>query len=103
MNMKNFHTSSGTRLAGSRLFCIVFLALQVSLSVWAQDMPFRNESLPIEQRVDDLLGRMTVTEKIDLLRATSPENKRLGFPKYFHGNEALHGVVRPGRFTALKQ
>ena len=101
--MNNFHTSSGTRLAGSRLFCTVFLALRVSLSVWAQDMPFRNESLPIEQRVDDLLGRMTVTEKIDLLRATSPENKRLGFPKYFHGNEALHGVVRPGRFTVFPQ
>ncbi|MCR5434739.1 MAG: glycoside hydrolase family 3 C-terminal domain-containing protein [Bacteroidaceae bacterium] len=66
-------------------------------------LPFRDESLPTEKRVEDLLERMTVLEKIDLLRATSPENERLGFPKYYHGNEALHGVVRPGRFTVFPQ
>ena len=51
----------------------------------------------------DLLSKLTVEEKIDLLRATSPENKRLGIPKYYHGNEALHGVVRPGKFTVFPQ
>ena len=66
-------------------------------------LPYQNESLSIEKRVDDLLDRLTVNEKIDLMRATSPANERLGFPKYYHGNEALHGVVRPGRFTVFPQ
>ena len=81
----------------------LFLVLLFLLPLAAVAQPFRDESLPIEQRVEDLLQRMTVNEKIDLLRATSPENKRLGFPKYYHGNEALHGIVRPGRFTVFPQ
>ncbi|MBQ6178495.1 MAG: glycoside hydrolase family 3 C-terminal domain-containing protein [Bacteroidales bacterium] len=69
----------------------------------AQKLPYQDETLPIEKRVDDLLGRMTVDEKIDLMRATSPANERLGIAKYYHGNEALHGVVRPGNFTVFPQ
>ena len=69
----------------------------------AQEPLFRNEDAPIPERVEDLLKRMTVDEKIDLLRATSPANERLGFDKYYHGNEALHGVVRPGNFTVFPQ
>ena len=69
----------------------------------AQKLPYQDETLPIEKRVDDLLGRMTVDEKIDLMRATSPANERLGIAKYYHGNEALHGVVRPGSFTVFPQ
>ena len=89
-----------------RLICVVIVCSAVSslfIKAGAQTPAFRDESLPIAQRVDDLLGRMTVDEKIDLLRATSPANERLGIAKYYHGNEALHGVVRPGRFTVFPQ
>lgn len=65
--------------------------------------PYKDMSCPRHERVMDLLSRMTVEEKIDLLRATSPANERLGFDKYYHGNEALHGVVRPGNFTVFPQ
>ncbi len=64
---------------------------------------FRNSNLPERERLLDLLSRMTIEEKIGLLRATSYEISRLGIQKYFHGNEALHGVVRPGRFTVFPQ
>ena len=64
---------------------------------------FLNEALPVEERVQDLLGRLTADEKIGLLRATAPAIPRLGIPKYNHGNEALHGIVRPGRFTVFPQ
>lgn len=76
-----------------------------SLSIIRAQEPeiYKNENLPIHDRVMDLLSKLTVEEKIDLLRATSPENKRLGIPKYYHGNEALHGVVRPGKFTVFPQ
>jgi beta-glucosidase len=81
----------------------VFALLSVSFTVRAQEPLYRNEKAPVEERVKDLLSRMTVDEKIDLLRATSPANERLGIEKYYHGNEALHGVVRPGRFTVFPQ
>ena len=78
--------------------------LLISLTLSAQQTPlYLNEEAPVEQRVNDLLGRLTIDEKIDLMRATSPANERLGFPKYYHGNEALHGVVRPGHFTVFPQ
>ena len=57
----------------------------------------------LHQRITSLLDQMTVEEKIDLLRATSPGVERLGIPKYLMGNEALHGVVRPGKFTVFPQ
>ena len=73
-------------------------------SIHAQNVPvYQDESAPLHDRVTDLLKRMTVEEKISLLRATSPEIPRLGIAKYYHGNEALHGVVRPGRFTVFPQ
>ena len=86
---------------------IIALALSAgmmsSYAAYAQEPLFRDETAPIADRVEDLLKRMTVEEKIDLLRATSPANERLGFDKYYHGNEALHGVVRPGNFTVFPQ
>ena len=87
----------------SRTAVLLALLAGGALSVSAQEPLFRNEDAPIKDRVEDLLSRMTVDEKIDLLRATSPANERLGFDKYYHGNEALHGVVRPGNFTVFPQ
>ncbi len=57
----------------------------------------------IKKRANELLAQMTLKEKLQIIIETSPENKRLGIPKYYHGNEALHGVVRPGTFTVFSQ
>ncbi len=57
----------------------------------------------IKKRADELLEKMTLREKLNIIIETSPENERLGIPKYYHGNEALHGIVRPGRFTVFPQ
>ena len=59
----------------------------------AQEL-YKDEKAPMHERIMDLLSRLTVEEKISLLRATSPGISRLDIPKYYHGNEALHGVVR---------
>lgn len=64
---------------------------------------FRNEAAPMHDRIMDLLSRLSVDEKVSLLRATSPGIPRLEIEKYYHGNEALHGVVRPGPFTVFPQ
>lgn len=71
-------------------------------AVQAQEL-YKNENAPMHERIMDLLSRLTVEEKISLLRATSLGIPRLDIPKYYHGNEALHGVVRPGRFTVFPQ
>ena len=80
-----------------------FTLLSGTLAVQAQEPLYKNEDARIEDRVNDLLSRMTIDEKIDLMRATSPANERLGIAKYYHGNEALHGIVRPGKFTVFPQ
>ncbi|MBN1996334.1 glycoside hydrolase family 3 C-terminal domain-containing protein [candidate division KSB1 bacterium] len=64
---------------------------------------FRNPDIPQTQRIYDLLSQLTIEEKVNLLIATSEEIPRLGIDKYYHGNEALHGIVRPGRFTVFPQ
>lgn len=64
---------------------------------------YLDTSASVQDRVDDLLSRMTTEEKISMLRTLAPPVSRLGIDKYFHGNEALHGIVRPGRFTVFPQ
>lgn len=66
-------------------------------------MLFRNEQAPMHDRIQDFLSRLTIEEKVGLLISTSPDIPRLGITHYYHGNEALHGVVRPGRFTVFPQ
>lgn len=62
---------------------------------------YRNEKESIPNRVTNLLSQLSIEEKVSLLRATSPGIPRLNIDKYYHGNEALHGVVRPGYFTVF--
>jgi len=64
---------------------------------------FQDESLPIEQRVNDLVFRLTLKEKISQLRYDAPAIKRLGIPEYNWWNECLHGVARAGEATVFPQ
>ena len=85
-------------------FAFIVLLTVSACGVSAQQRElYKDETAPVHDRVMDLLSRLTVEEKISLLRATSPSIPRLGILKYYHGNEALHGVVRPGRFTVFPQ
>ncbi len=64
---------------------------------------YLNTSLPIEQRVDDLISRMTLEEKVRQMQHTAPEIARLGVPSYDWWSEALHGVARAGYATVFPQ
>ena len=87
-----------------RLIFLVFVLLNYKFQSVSQGLPmFQNEKAPQHERIIDLLSRLTVEEKISLLIASSPGIPRLKIDKYFHGNEALHGVVRPGKFTVFPQ
>ena len=65
--------------------------------------PFQNPALSEEQRVNDLISRMTLKEKADQLLYTAPAVARLGIPSYNWWNEALHGVARAGYATVFPQ
>ena len=71
----------------------------------AQDYtyPFFNPELSISERVDDLISRMTVEEKIGQMLYNAPAIERLGVPEYNWWNECLHGVARNGRATVFPQ
>ncbi|MDP4284872.1 MAG: glycoside hydrolase family 3 C-terminal domain-containing protein [Bacteroidota bacterium] len=72
--------------------------------VFGQSSPlYLDENASQNERINDLLNRLTVEEKVSLLIASSPGIPRLNIDKYYHGNEALHGVVRPGKFTVFPQ
>jgi beta-glucosidase len=55
--------------------------------------PFQDPSLPIEKRVDDLVGRMTLEEKVAQVVHRAKAIPRLGVPAYNWWSESLHGVV----------
>lgn len=76
-----------------------------SLSGQAQNKTelFRDMTAPQHERIIDLLHKLTVEEKISLLVNDAREIPRFDIDKYNHGNEALHGVVRPGEFTVFPQ
>ena len=84
------------------VFTGLLFLIACTIPVQAQEL-YKDENAPMHERIMDLLSRLSVEEKISLLRATSPAISRLDIPKYYHGNEALHGVVRPGRFTVFPQ
>ncbi len=64
---------------------------------------YKNASLPIEQRVKDLVSRMTLDEKVRQMQHTAPAIPRLGVPSYDWWSEALHGVGRAGYATVFPQ
>ncbi|GGK99944.1 beta-glucosidase [Sphaerisporangium melleum] len=59
----------------------------------ADNPPFRDPGRPLEERVGDLLGRLTLDEKISLLHQSQAAIPRLGVPYHKNGTEALHGVA----------
>ncbi|GAA3444223.1 glycoside hydrolase family 3 protein [Planomonospora venezuelensis] len=57
------------------------------------EYPFRDPALPLQQRIDDLLGRLTLAEKVSWLHQYQPAVDRLGIGLFKTGTEALHGVA----------
>ena len=64
--------------------------------------PFRDPNLPLERRVDDLVSRLTLDEKIGMLAQGQPAIPRLGIKAFTNFTEGLHGLgwVRGGGVTA---
>jgi beta-glucosidase len=83
---------------------VALVSALAASAVWAQDAPlYKDPNAPMEKRVDDLLSRMTLEEKIGQLMNDAPAIDRLGVPKYNWWNECLHGVARAGRATVFPE
>jgi beta-glucosidase len=82
-----------------------FMAPLVFLSLLApaQQPAYLDTSLSPAERAHDLVGRMTLEEKVSQLEDWAMEIPRLGIPDYQTWNEALHGVARAGYATVFPQ
>ena len=83
--------------------CFISLLLVFSCSKKDSDIAFKNQSLTTEERVFDLVNRMTLKEKISQMRYDAPAIERLNVPEYNWWNECLHGVARAGEATVFPQ
>src|SRR6476469_2391590 len=85
-------------------FLLAFQILVASVVNAQQQYPFQNTSLSFEKRVDDLVSRLTLEEKVGQMLNAAPAIPRLGIPAYDWWNEVLHGVARtPYRVTSYPQ
>lgn len=86
------------------------LAFLLSISTSKCDFPFRNVSLPFDERVADLVSRLTVNELVDQMNRGGGGGdggpvlpiERLGINEYWWGTECIHGDIY-GNSTAFPQ
>lgn len=76
------------------VYGMLFFCNLIQLQAKEYDYPFQNPSLSVEERVEDLISRLTLSEKVQMMKHQSPAIVRLGVPAYNWWNEALHGVAR---------
>lgn len=57
-----------------------------------KNTPLWDNRLPIEERLDYLVGELTLEEKIQCLTTNCPEIERLGIKPNYMGGEAAHGI-----------
>ncbi|KAK4737999.1 hypothetical protein R3W88_001696 [Solanum pinnatisectum] len=89
------------------LFLFLFVSIQAARPPFACDQkdratknfPFCQTNLPIGDRVRDLIGRLTLQEKVKLLGNNAAAVPRLGIKGYEWWSEALHGVSNVGPGT----
>ncbi|MBR2609346.1 MAG: glycoside hydrolase family 3 C-terminal domain-containing protein [Bacteroidales bacterium] len=67
------------------------------------DYPYKDTSLDPSARAEDLLGRLTLEQKVALMNYESPAIPELGIERYNWWNEALHGSARNGLATVFPQ
>ena len=105
-NGQSYHFMNRTIRQLTRLLFLTSLlvsGLPVNAQTSAAAADYLNPRLPVKQRVDDLVSRMTLEEKVGQMMNKAPAIERLGVPAYDWWNEALHGVAYAGHATVFPQ
>jgi beta-glucosidase len=93
-----------TRLKNSgKLLTLLFLLAPLWAQTAGSDPAFLDPDFSPEQRAADLVGKLTLREKVLQMQNAAPAIARLHIPAYDWWNEALHGVARAGRATVFPQ
>lgn len=84
---------------------ILFLAVIIAAGLYwsCSNGTYKDRSLSPELRAEDLVKRLTLEEKVSLIKNSSKPVPRLGIKEYDWWNEALHGVARNGIATVYPQ
>ena len=86
------------------LTAVLGMAVLGMMRAAAADVPlWRNPDKPLEERVKDLVGRMTLEQRAGQICETAPAVPEVGLPGYDYWNECLHGVARAGIATVFPQ
>ena len=91
--------------------CVLISSLAFFLLLLASNLAAQNEpkllyldpSQPVEARVNDLIHRMTLEEKVTQLVNQARAIPRLQVPNYDWWSEALHGVANAGTATVFPE
>jgi len=81
----------------------MLLPLTVFLSSLQPKPVYLDSTKPFAIRAADLVGRMTLDEKVSQMVHGAKAIPRLGIPAYNWWNEALHGIARNGKGTVFPQ
>jgi beta-glucosidase len=77
--------------------------IAAELPVVSEPPIYTDPAQPLAKRVDDLIRRMSLAEKVAQMQNSAPAIERLGVPAYDYWNECLHGVARAGVATVFPQ
>jgi len=75
----------------------------MSINKTSEKPVYLDTSLSFAERAKDLVGRLTLEEKVGLMNHPAHGIPRLNIPAYNYWSEALHGVARSGRATVFPQ
>jgi len=93
------------------IFCFALVSSMLNQSckqiknkkISVDTIAFKNHLLPVDDRIDDLISRLTLEEKASQMVYNSAAIERLGIPEYNWWSEALHGVARSAKATVFPQ
>ena len=66
----------------------------MSVTDTSEKLLYLDTSLPLAERIKDLISRLTLEEKVGFMNHPAHGIPRLNIPAYNYWSEALHGVAR---------
>jgi beta-glucosidase len=101
--ISTFNTLSRVAKQSSVALILLFHAWPSAAQVPAGPSDYLNPTISLELRVNDLVRRMTLPEKVSQMQNEAPPIESLQVPGYNWWNEGLHGVARSGYATVFPQ